>query len=99
MKISTASLNPEQTYKLMTGIVVPRPIAWITTQSNLGVLNVAPLSCYTIVSNKPPMIGVHTGRTAGGRKDTGRNIYDSKQLVGNIANADVLQRLHQSAVE
>jgi|SRR5690625_552835 len=99
MKISTATLSPEQTYKLMTGIVVPRPIAWITTQSDGGVLNVAPFSCYTIVSNKPPMIGVNIGRKAGVRKDTGKNIHESKEFVVNIANEDLLQPLHQSAVE
>lgn len=99
MKILTTSLSPEQTYKLMTGVVVPRPIAWITTRSNAGVINVAPFSCYTIVSNKPPMIGVNIGRKAGIRKDTGKNIHDSKEFVVNIANEDFLLALHQSAIE
>ncbi|MDS1140175.1 flavin reductase family protein [Pusillimonas sp. SM2304] len=99
MKILTASLSPEQTYKLMTGIVVPRPIAWITTQSENGVINVAPFSCYTIVSNKPPMIGVNIGRKAGARKDTGKNIHDAKEFVVNIASEDLLLPMHQSAIE
>lgn len=99
MYIDTATLSPEQTYKLMTGIVVPRPIAWITTRSESGVINVAPFSCYTIVSNKPPMIGVNIGRKAGVRKDTGKNIYDSKEFVVNIASEDLLLPLHQSAIE
>jgi len=99
MKIETATLSPEQTYKLMTGIVVPRPIAWITTRSTHGVINVAPFSCYTIVSNKPPMIGVNIGRKAGLRKDTGKNIHDSGEFVVNIADEDLLLPLHQSAIE
>jgi len=99
MYIDTATLSPEQTYKLMTGIVVPRPIAWITTRSESGVINVAPFSCYTIVSNKPPMIGVNIGRKAGVRKDTGKNIHDSKEFVVNIASEDLLLPLHQSAIE
>lgn len=99
MQISTVALNPEQTYKLMTGIVVPRPIAWITTRSGSGVLNVAPFSCYTIVSNKPPMLGVNIGRKAGVRKDTGKNIHESGEFVINIANEDLLLPMHQSAVE
>lgn len=99
MKIVASSLSPEQTYKLMTGIVVPRPIAWITTQSDSGVINVAPFSCYTIVSNKPPMIGVNIGRKASVRKDTGKNIHDTKEFVVNIANEDLLLELHQSAIE
>jgi len=99
MKILASSLTPEQTYKLMTGIVVPRPIAWITTLSSTGVLNLAPFSCYTIVSNKPPMIGVNIGRKAGVRKDTGKNIHELGEFVVNIANQDMLEPLHQSAVE
>lgn len=99
MKILADTLTPEQTYKLMTGIVVPRPIAWITTLSPAGRVNLAPFSCYTIVSNKPPMIGVNIGRKAGVRKDTGSNIHESGEFVVNIANESLLDPLHQSAVE
>lgn len=99
MKILASSLSPEQTYKLMTGIVVPRPIAWITSVSGQGVVNLAPFSCYTIVSNKPPMLGVNIGRKAGTRKDTGRNILENKAFVVNIANEELLHPMHQSAVE
>ena len=99
MKILSTSLSPEQTYKLMTGIVVPRPIAWITTRSVTGVINLAPFSCYTIVSNKPPMLGVNIGRKSGIRKDTGNNIHALKEFVVNIADEDFLLSLHQSATE
>lgn len=99
MKLLASSLSPEQTYKLMTGIVVPRPIAWITTLSPQGGVNLAPFSCYTIVSNKPPMIGVNIGRKAGVRKDTGRNIHETGEFVVNIADADLLDPLHESAIE
>lgn len=99
MKILAGALTAEQTYKLMTGIVVPRPIAWITTLSPAALVNLAPFSCYTIVSNKPPMIGVNIGRKAGVRKDTGANIHESREFVVNIANEDLLGPLHQSAVE
>ena len=72
MRILASSLNPEETYKLMTGVVVPRPIAWITSQGDSGAINAAPFSCYTIVAHKPPMIGVNIGKRAGGRKDPHR---------------------------
>lgn len=99
MKILADSLGPEQTYKLLTGIVVPRPIAWISTMSPAGLVNVAPFSCYTIVSNKPPMIGVNIGRKAGVRKDTASNILRSEEFVVNIADETLLEPLHQSAGE
>ncbi len=99
MKLYADSLGPEQTYKLMTGIVVPRPIAWISSVSASGLVNVAPFSCYTIVSNKPPMIGVNIGRKAGVRKDTASNIIRSENFVVNIADETLLEPLHQSAAE
>ncbi len=99
MKLYADSLGPEQTYKLMTGIVVPRPIAWISSVSASGLVNVAPFSCYTIVSNKPPMIGVNIGRKAGERKDTASNIIRSENFVVNIADETLLEPLHQSAAE
>ncbi len=99
MKLYADSLGPEQTYKLMTGIVVPRPIAWISSVSASGLVNVAPFSCYTIVSNKPPMIGVNIGRKAGARKDTACNIIRSENFVVNIADETLLEPLHQSAAE
>jgi len=97
--LSPADLSPQATYKLMTGIVVPRPIAWITTVSREGVVNLAPFSCYTIVSTKPAMIGVNIGRKAGLRKDTAVNIADSQAFVVNIADQALLEPLHLSADE
>ncbi len=99
MKIFADSMGPEQTYKLLTGIVVPRPIAWVSTLSDTGLINVAPFSCYTIVSNMPPMIGINIGRKAGVRKDTATNILFNSNFVVNIADETLLEPLHQSAGE
>lgn len=99
MKIFADSMGPEQTYKLLTGIVVPRPIAWVSTLSETGLTNVAPFSCYTIVSNMPPMIGINIGRKAGVRKDTATNILFNSNFVVNIADETLLEPLHQSAGE
>jgi flavin reductase (DIM6/NTAB) family NADH-FMN oxidoreductase RutF len=98
-EIDFATLDPEEIYKLLTGIVVPRPIAWITTLSTTGVVNLAPFSCYTIVSTMPPLLGVNMGRKAGVRKDTARNAIDTGEFVVNIGNEDMIDPIHQSAVE
>ncbi len=99
MHFPASDLNPEQTYRLMSGIIVPRPIAWISSVNAHGVVNLAPFSCYTFVSNQPPMIGVNIGRKAGQRKDTGRNIMENGQFVVNIADETLLDPLHESAQE
>jgi len=83
----------------MTGVVVPRPIAWITSQGDSGVINAAPFSCYTIVAHKPPLIGVNIGSRAGVRKDTARNIQERKEFVVNIADENLLLPMHESAAE
>lgn len=99
MLIDARELTPEATYRLMSGIVVPRPIAWITTVSEDGVLNLAPFSCFTFVSNKPPLLGVNIGRKAGRRKDTGANIHARREFVVNIGAATDMVAIHESSAE
>jgi flavin reductase (DIM6/NTAB) family NADH-FMN oxidoreductase RutF len=99
MFLEAATLSPEATYRLMSGIVVPRPIAWITSLSEQGVVNLAPFSCFTFVSNKPPLLGVNVGRKAGKRKDTGANIHALKEFVVNIGDASQMAAIHESSAE
>lgn len=61
MFLDAGALSPEASYRLSSGSVVPRPIAWITTVSADGVIHLAPFSCVTFVSNKPPLPGVNIG--------------------------------------
>jgi flavin reductase (DIM6/NTAB) family NADH-FMN oxidoreductase RutF len=99
MLIDPRMLDPEATYKLLTGVVVPRPIAWVTTLSSTGVVNLAPFSAFTFVSSKPPMVGISVGRKAGVMKDTGSNILRSAEFVIHIPDMPLLQAVHQSSVE
>lgn len=99
MRILACELDHQETYKLLTGIVVPRPIAWICSQSEEGVLNLAPFSAFTFVSSKPPMIGVNVGRKAGVMKDTGNNLLARREYVVHIADESLLTQLHNSARE
>lgn len=97
--VPAASLDAEGCYKLLSGLVVPRPIAWISTRSESGVVNLAPFSCYTYVCSKPPMVGINIGRRAGQRKDTSRNIVDIGEFVVNIADVSMIDPVHRSADE
>jgi len=99
MHIDAHDLDAQRTYRLITGIVVPRPIAWVTSRSDDGVVNLAPFSAFTFVSNKPPMLGINIGRKAGARKDTGANIIATRDYVVHIADLPLLDALHESAVE
>jgi flavin reductase (DIM6/NTAB) family NADH-FMN oxidoreductase RutF len=99
LTIPAAPLSAEACYKLMSGVVVPRPIAWITTCSPGGIINLAPFSCYTFLAPKPPLVGINIGRRAGELKDTSRNIHASGEFVVNIADSQMLDALHHSADE
>ena len=77
MRIDPAYLDAETAYRLITGVVVPRPIAWVTSLSGSGVLNLAPFSAFTFVSPKPPMLAISVGRKGGIYKDTAQNILNN----------------------
>jgi flavin reductase (DIM6/NTAB) family NADH-FMN oxidoreductase RutF len=99
MRIDPAYLDPETAYRLITGIVVPRPIAWVTSLSGGGVLNLAPFSAFTFVSPKPPMLAISVGRKGGLYKDTAQNILNNEEYVVHIADSSLMNAVHESSTE
>jgi len=99
VKILPEELGVLDIYKLLTGSVVPRPIAWVTTVSETQVVNLAPFSCFTFLSSMPPMLGFSVGPRRGDRKDTARNIRLASEFVVHIADDPLLDALHASADE
>lgn len=98
-EIDPKTLAAEEAYKLLTGIVVPRPVAWVTTLSVTGSVNLAPFSAFTFVSPKPPMLAISVGRRAGVFKDTARNILASEEYVVHIADQSLIEPMHLSSIE
>ncbi len=99
MEIHTDTLNAQGSYKLITGCVVPRPIAWVSTLNERGRVNLAPFSAFTFVCSFPPMLGFNVGRRLGEQKDTSRNIRVNGDYVVNIADESMLEALHLSSFE
>ena len=99
MRIDPAYLDPETAYRLITGIVVPRPIAWVTSLSGSGVVNLAPFSAFTFVSPKPPMLAISVGRKGGIYKDTAQNILNNEEYVVHIADSSLMNAVHESSTE
>lgn len=95
MEIDASKLDEEAAYKLLVGAVVPRPIAWVTSISPNGKINAAPFSCYTFVSNKPPMLAISIGRSKGALKHTSRNARDRGEFVVNVVHESQLEPMHQ----
>ncbi|WP_247665767.1 flavin reductase family protein [Nocardiopsis sp. B62] len=94
--IDPSGLSAQENYRLLTGCVVPRPIAWVTSVSRDGAANLAPFSAFTMVSNDPPMVGINIGRREGEFKDTARNIAERGEYVVNIPGWEHWRDVHES---
>jgi len=99
VEIAAESLDASAAYRLLVGIVVPRPIAWITTVSPAELVNAAPFSCYTFVCNDPPMLAINIGRRDGELKDTARNIDENGEFVVNVVSEDLVEAMHATSAE
>lgn len=90
MQVDPSSTEARNIYKLLIGSVVPRPIAFVSSLSSGGVLNLAPFSFFTIVSANPPVICFSPmNRTSGDpHKDTRRNIEATGEFVVNVVSED-----------
>jgi flavin reductase (DIM6/NTAB) family NADH-FMN oxidoreductase RutF len=98
MQITTESLDREAAYKLVTGAVVPRPIAWVTSLGDTGVVNLAPFSAFTFLSSYPPILGFNVGLREGREKDSALNIKAAREYVVNIADESMVEAVHNSSM-
>lgn len=93
-------LDPEdwparEVYYLMTGLVIPRPIAWVSTVDAEGNRNVAPHSYFNVVAHDPP----HVVFSSSGEKDTLRNVRATGEFVVNLATMDVVEAMNFTATD
>lgn len=88
--VDDADVNP---YKLLTALVVPRPIAWVSTVDSAGVVNLAPHSFFTVSSNRPPVVQF----TSVGAKDTLRNVQATGEFVVNLAGLPQMDAVNRTS--
>lgn len=88
MDLVLKDLPQRERYKLLIGLVIPRPVAWISTRSANGVANCAPFSFFNVFSEEPPlcMIGMNPRQSDGGKKHTLKNIERTREFVVNLAD-------------
>ncbi|TYL51764.1 flavin reductase family protein [Nocardioides sp. BGMRC 2183] len=97
-----ASLHASDAYKLITGVVQPRPIAWVSTLSVDGHRNLAPFSFFTVASRNPVIIFLsigETGRENHAQKDTLANLLATSELVVNIVSEHLLDAMVRSSAD
>jgi flavin reductase (DIM6/NTAB) family NADH-FMN oxidoreductase RutF len=82
-------------YRFLTSVVIPRPIAWVSTIAPDGTDNLAPHSFFSIASTDPPIVQF----TSIGRKDSLRNVEDTGEFVVNFSSEPLLQLINATAVD
>jgi flavin reductase (DIM6/NTAB) family NADH-FMN oxidoreductase RutF len=89
------SLGVRRFYRLLNSVVVPRPIAWVSSRSGDGVDNLAPHSFFTVACVDPPVVQF----TSVGRKDTLRNVEDTGEFVVNLAPEPLFTEINATATD
>jgi len=96
--VDPAVQSAKDNYHLLTGVVIPRPIAFITSQNDDGVVNAAPFSFFNVVAAEPPLIAVSVSRSEGQMtKDTAKNISASKEFVVHLVDENLVEQVNQAA--
>jgi len=100
MDFELAKLPVLERYKLLIGLVIPRPIGWVSTWNENGVANCAPFSFFNAISEEPPLcILSFNWRSDGAIKHTLKNIRRTGEYVVNLADESTANAMHASSSE
>lgn len=95
---SAKELTAKQHYKFLTGSIIPRPIAWITTiNQETNIVNAAPFSYFNVVAKDLPLVSLSINRNNQKIKDTARNLLQQKEGVIHLVNDKVLAEMNQTS--
>lgn len=87
-------MQPRDVYRVLTSLIVPRPIAWVATLNGNGSVNLAPFSAFMGIFN-PPMVAINIAHRKDGRlKDTLRNLRERGEAVVHLPDAPLLEAMH-----
>ena len=96
--IDLDEITASERYKLLTALVIPRPIAWVTTSDLEGKTNAAPYSFFNVFGQDPAVIILGLERKADGTaKDTENNINILNEFVVNLVSSDMLENMVETA--
>lgn len=94
MEFDFTTLEPQSRYRLLTNFIGPRPIALVTTRSEAGHNNAAPMSFFNVFSHDPPIVvlGIQP-RLNGEEKDTMANIRRTGEFVVNMVDMTISEHM------
>jgi flavin reductase (DIM6/NTAB) family NADH-FMN oxidoreductase RutF len=101
LALDPAQIAPNDIYKLMIGMIVPRPIAFVSTIDAAGVRNLAPFSYFTACGSNPPTICFSTAVRSGHNpyKDTLRNVEATDEFVVNIVSEEIAVQMNMTSAD
>lgn len=98
LSLDLNAMEPALRYKLLTAVVIPRPIAWVTTVGIDGTVNAAPYSFFNIFGQDPALVILGLEHHADGTaKDTTENIRRTGEFVINIFTPDLTDAIINTA--
>ena len=98
MEIDLSTLPAREAHDLLTSALIPRPIAWVSSVSAQGHMNLAPFSFFSGITWCPATLGFSVvNRPDGSRKDTIRNIEETKNFVVNMVSQDLASRMVETS--
>ncbi|WP_077033909.1 flavin reductase family protein [Pelomonas sp. KK5] len=96
MDFDFSTLSEYQRYKLMASLIVPRPIALVTTVDEAGTVNAAPFSMFNMLGEEPPLVMISINKLKDGAlKHTAANILASGDFVVHIADEPMALQMHR----
>ncbi len=100
MRLEPSQVPVRDLYQLLIGLVTPRPIAWVSTLSARGVVNLAPFSFFNAVAANPPTLMFScVDRRDGTRKDTVRNLHDVPEFVVSVCSYAQREAINETSAE
>jgi len=94
-----SALEGVDRYRLLTGLVVPRPIGWIGTLGPEGCQNLAPFSFFNVVAGTPPTVLFSPGRRTGTPKDTLANVVASHEFTVSVVDESLAEAMNLTSGE
>ena len=97
MEFDPTRIDTTLVYRLLTSIIIPRPIAWVSSISAEGINNLAPFSYFNMVGDDPPHVMFSTRRDNNSNKDTLNNVLETGQFVVNMVTKPIVEPMNASA--
>ncbi|MCH7819218.1 MAG: flavin reductase family protein [Candidatus Marinimicrobia bacterium] len=99
MNIDPNEIGRKEAYSLFTSVIVPRPIAWVTTLNENGSTNAAPFSFFMGVTSYPPRLAISASSRGGIPKDTAKNIIRTEEFVVNLVTKSNVEAMNITSVD